>query len=103
MQCGALGGRRRGVQGPPQTLFASHRIGGSCLANWQVKLSIKETRACPGQGGGGKNLGLVGNMVKYNGERESLSQGADSLWTTGIAARQVWVQAHPVWVWKMML
>ena len=67
--CGASGslGEGGGLWGPPRALFSSRRIGGLLSANWQVKLSIKEKSARPGQGGGRKNLGLVGKMAKYRG------------------------------------
>ena len=48
-------------QGGPRELLKaarpSHRIGGSCLANWQVKLSIKGKLAWSGQGGRKQNRG----------------------------------------------
>lgn len=62
MECGHSG-RRGAPWGLQKAVLSSHRIGGSCLPNWQVKLSIKEKLAGPGQGGGGKNLALVGNIV----------------------------------------
>lgn len=76
MQCGHSGGRQ-GLAGLSKAVFSSHRIGGSCLPNWQVKLSIKEKLAWPGQGGGGKNLALVGNIVERqrDGERQRKGRG----------------------------
>lgn len=67
------GGASWGLQ---KAVLSSHRIGGPCLPNWQVKLSIKEKLARPGQGGGGRNLALVGNIVGREREIERLSQGA---------------------------
>ena len=63
-------GEKGGPQEPLKAALSSRRIGGPCLANWQVKLSIKEKLAWPGQGGDRKCLALVGSRVKKERERE---------------------------------